>query len=173
MKRSIIEIIIAGFIAVSIAVCIRIFLFQTFIVPSRSMEPAIHAGDEILIFKGMFRFSPEHASQSLARSRIVVFDDAASPGSFLVKRVIGLPGDTVVLSHNRIIINGTNLSEPYTVTPMPENTAYRVPSNSIFVLGDNRIVSEDSRAYGFVNVSRITGVALLVFSPAKDWKVLW
>ncbi len=153
-------------IAIFLAVLVRLVLFQAFSIPSGSMSPTLESGDTILVAR--YALLPHHAP---ARGDVVVFHSVAGADRYLVKRIVGLPGDYVEGVDGRIRINGTTLAEPY--LPAGESTAAFppeiVPGGHYFVLGDNRSNSLDSRKWGFVPDRKIVGKALLVFwSTAAD-----
>ena len=143
-------------LALIIALLIKTFLFQAFYIPSESMTPTLKVHDRVLVNKLSYKLHPVH------RGDIIVFKapPGADPGiDDLVKRVIGLPGETVSGSGGHVFINGKQLKEPY----LPKGTytsdfaPVKIPSNSYWVLGDNRTNSKDSRSFGFIKKSQIVG----------------
>ncbi len=155
-KRSAIEWVVVVVAAVVIAVLLRSFVVQTFYIPSASMEPALKKNDRVVVNKLSYRLHDVH------RGDIVVF--TTPPGvnkSFkdLVKRVVGLPGETVEGRDGKVLINGTVLPEKY----LPAGTLtsdfppYTVPPKSAWVMGDNRGNSEDSRIFKAIPESTIVG----------------
>jgi signal peptidase I len=160
-KRNLIEWILILGIAIGVAVLLRVFVVTTYYIPSSSMEPTLQIGDRILVDKLAFDFG------SVKTGEIIVFHAPSDmqgepPGTVIVKRVIGLPGQ--VISSNvsgQIFINGHLLKEPW----LPANTApgrqieppVKIPSNEYFVMGDNRADSEDSRYFGPIPASLIIG----------------
>ena len=170
--------VIAG--ALVIAVLVRTFLVQAFSIPSESMESTLNRGDRLLVDKVSYRFS------DVQRGDIVVFD---SPGGRLmntdeplIKRVIGLEGETVGLSDGVVTIDGNRLPEPYldldiltfSLGPMPgciggdSPDRCTVAEGHVFVLGDNRSSSRDSRFFGPVEIDAIVGRAWLKYWPPGD-----
>jgi signal peptidase I len=148
-------------VAVLVSVLLRVFVVQTFFVPSASMEPTLQVGDRILVQKIGF---------SLQRGDIVVFHhparDTEPPlNEDLVKRIIGMPGETIWSEGNTVYINGKPLSEPWlpkgTVlnTRIPRQT---IPPGDYFVMGDNRSDSYDSRDWGPIPGNSIVGRVFLV-----------
>lgn len=106
-----------------------------FLVPSISMEPVLREGDYILTLK----------SAAYEPGDVVVFDDPLNKGEFLVKRIVGVAGDTVELRDGALYVDGAYAAEPYVKEPLEINfPAFTVPSGCVFVLGDNRKHSEDS-----------------------------
>lgn len=125
-----------------------------------SMAPHISSGEYVLINTLAYKFGPPH------RGDIVAFrHDGFTPETY-IKRVIGLPGDRVRIDRGTVYVNGARLNEPYVrfgdTRSMPEIT---VPPLSVFVLGDNRAVSEDSRVFGPVRYSDLMGQAMIGIWP--------
>jgi signal peptidase I len=135
------------------------FTYRIGVVPSQSMAPTLQPGDKFLINLRAYRHRLPQ------RGDIVVFRDPA--GEYLVKRVIALPGETVVLAGGQLYVNGQPLYEPYLAEPpMVESPLGGVvPEGHVFVLGDNRNFSEDSRDLGPVPIERIMGRAEYIVSP--------
>ncbi len=169
-NRWAIELAIVVVVAVVIAVLLRTFVVATYSIPSGSMEPTLQVGDRIVVDKLSYHL------HGVDRSNIVVFstppkeDCAGPPVSDLVKRVIGLPGETVSLARGRVYINGKYLPEPWlpaadqnstepgpSAAPYSLHHPYRVPSGDVYVMGDNRPESCDSRYWGPINESTIVG----------------
>ncbi|MFD5184633.1 signal peptidase I [Streptomyces sp. NPDC058372] len=152
------------------------FVLQPFQIPSRSMEPALHVGDRILVNKLAYRFGDEPR-----RGDVVVFDGTEyfGEGDF-VKRVVGTGGDRVVCcdARGRLAVNGTVVDEPY-LHPGDEASSVPfdvvVPTGRLFVLGDHRSDSSDSRdrlgspGGGMVPVERVLGRAEWVGWPFSRW----
>ncbi len=135
-------------------------LFISSIVTSSSMEPTLFKGDRILVRRT--RFTPEHLPQ---RGDIIFFRDPLSLSTWLVKRVIGLPGETVTIFEGRVFINGVPLKETYLNGIYVDYHFSRIPSDAVFVMGDNRKVSDDSRDYGPVPLDLIDGKVVLRYYP--------
>lgn len=170
-------------IAVIMALFIRTFIVQAFKIPTGSMEPNLLIGDHLLVNK--FVFGPGGAERVLLPTRdirrgdVVVFKYPEDPERDFIKRVIGLPGDTVELRQHRVHINGRPLDEPYAhYLPRPsdadghEYTAHDVrdaygpvvvPPDAYFVMGDNRDNSQDSRYWGFLPRDYVKGRALFIY----------
>ena len=180
-SRWIFELIGVVVVAVVIAVVLRTFVLATYSIPSGSMEPTLQIGDRILVDKLSYHL------HGVGRSNIIVFstppteDCAGPPVADLVKRVIGLPGETISLSGGRVYINGHVLPEPWLppatrteTTPGPSSApyalhgAYKVPAHDVFVMGDNRQYSCDSRYWGPVPESTIVGkVDMRIWPPSR------
>lgn len=145
-------------VALGVAVAVRAFVVQTFYIPSASMEPTLMIGDRILVNKLSYHL------HGIGRGDIVVFarppNEPAIPGvTDLVKRVIGLPGETISSPDGRVWIDGKPLNEPW----LPKGTVttgirpQKIPPNEYFVMGDNRGDSQDSRFFGPISRSLIVG----------------
>jgi signal peptidase I len=168
-----------GFLlAVTVTVVIlRSFVVTSFYIPSGSMEPTLHGcrgcqPDLVLVDKLSYRFS------SVARSDVVVFDRpplAPPEAAELIKRVIGLPGETVSGHDGRVFVGDKALVEPY-VNPSCDGTgdfaAVTVPAGKYFVMGDNRCDSLDSRIFGVIAESSIVGRSIAVSWPVKHLRWL-
>ncbi len=171
-------------IAVLVAVLLRTFVVQTFFIPSGSMEPTLQIGDRILVNKLSYHL------HSVQRGDIVVFsrppaENCGGPEvNDLVKRVIGLPGDTISLSGGYVYIDGKRLDESWlpsvdqgvTEAGPPGNAAnlahaYRVPAGDYFMMGDNRTDSCDSRWWGPIPKSLIVGKVDLRIWPIGSVKL--
>jgi len=156
-------------IAALIVLPIRIFIAQPFLVDGPSMEPTFSTGDYLIVDQLTYRFrEPE-------RGEIAIIHDPRAPGLFLIKRIIGLPNETISISHGKVTITseenpvGLTLDEPYILYEKPEETFEETLGDSqYFVMGDNRPASLDSRFLGPIKESLITGRALLrLFPPVK------
>ena len=158
-------------VALVLAFLIRTFIVQTFYIPSGSMEPTLLVGDRIMAYKIFYGLN------HVQRGDIIVFKFPLNPKKDFIKRVIGLPGDTVEIIDKKVYINGKKLVEPYAVHrdnwdigfPRDEYGPVKVPPNSLFVLGDNRDSSEDSSYWGYVPEKNIVGRAFLIYWP--PWRI--
>jgi signal peptidase I len=156
-------------VALLVALAIKTFLFQAFYIPSESMEPTLKPGDRVLVNKLSYQLHPIH------RGDIVVFKrppgEAGDPTiKDLIKRVIGLPGDTIEQRNGRVFINNRELDEPYLP---PDTITTTLPSHVVapgqyFVMGDNRINSKDSRFIGAIPGSLIVGRAFVRVWPLSS-----
>ncbi|EPZ52805.1 signal peptidase I [Alicyclobacillus acidoterrestris] len=154
-------------VGVAIALCIRQWVVSAAYVPSESMYPAIPNPCYILVNKLATEI---HGVQ---RGDVVVFHFPDDPAELYVKRVIGLPGDTVKVTNNAVYINGKKLNEPIITQPnLSGFGTYHVPAGHYFMMGDNRSVSEDSRFWTNKYVSRqaIVGEADFVLFPFSKMK---
>ena len=170
-------------IAVILALFVRTWVVQAFKIPTGSMENNLLIGDHLLVNKFVFgptrpqvekKFLPVREPR---RGDIVVFKYPDEPERDFIKRVIGLPGDTLELRNKKVYVNGQPLDEPYVHFLEPASTSQevtsfdvrerygpvRVPGDQYFVMGDNRDNSQDSRYWGFLPRSYIKGRALMIY----------
>ncbi len=159
-------------VAILLAVGIRTFLLQSFWIPSSSMEPTLHGcsgcnNDHVLVAKLAYRLHPIHRGDVVVFSRPPALA-ATDEDKYLIKRVIGLPGDVVSGHDGRVWIGNQALTESY-VNPACAGTATfpaeTVPANMIFVMGDNRCGSLDSRSFGPISESSVVGRAFVIVWP--------
>jgi signal peptidase I len=153
--------------ALLIAIVIRTFVFQAFYIPSESMVPTLKVGDRVLVNKLSYKLHDPR------RGDIAVFKAPAAARTEeikdLVKRVVGLPGETIEGKNGHIFINGRVLSEPYLPAGTQSRTfpAEKVPPNSLFMLGDNRQFSKDSTFFGPIKESDLIGrVFMRIWPPS-------
>lgn len=168
MKRSHLAREIVETIALTILIFLAIhFTVQNYQISGPSMQNTLHSGQFVLVNKVAYLF---HAPE---RGDVIVFHEPDQPDRDLIKRVIGLPGDTIKLDGNNVWVDGTQLHEPYiTQRNNPAAETVTVPPNDYFVMGDNRPVSEDSRYFGSVPKDYIVGKAILVYWPLNQWQML-
>jgi signal peptidase I len=171
-------------VALAVAIVLKTFVVQAFFIPSGSMEPTLEPGDRVLVQKVVY--GPD-------RGDVIVFSDPQGRpgpdrgivGGFVhwlsstlgierpehedfIKRVIGLPGETVELRDGRLFVEGVRIHEPYLkgAVDTRDYGPVRVPEGSLFVLGDNRLNSNDSRfGLGFVPVDKVLGRAFAIVWP--------
>ena len=162
--REIVETIL---LAVAIWAVINLAVAR-YVVDGESMEPNLHSGQFLMVNRLIYVLA------SPQRGDIIVFDYPGNPGDDYVKRVIGLPGDTVIIEDGIVYINGVQLEEPYASsnTAIPTRGKWIVPADNYFVLGDNRPHSSDSRNWGMLEQQYIVGKAWLSYWPPKHWGVL-
>lgn len=151
----------AVIIALALAIAIRLFLFEPFVIPSGSMEPTLQPGDRIIVSKLSYRFSQPK------REEIIVFRYPPNPRLVYIKRLVAVGGDTLKIENNRLYINGKPVPEPYLPrgTNMHDFGPVEIPPGNYFVLGDNRSNSEDSRVWGLLPEENVVGKAVLLFWP--------
>ena len=140
------------------------FVVQSYNVDGASMEPGLHTGEFVMVNKTAYLFG------SPARGDIIVFHYPLNTSLNYIKRVIGLPGDTIDIDYKRVLVNGKELNEQsYISVPFNHQGAHWVvPPGKYFVMGDNRPKSDDSRSWGFVPKDYIIGKAVIVFWPLGD-----
>ena len=172
--------------AVVIAAILKLFIIQAFRIPSGSMIPTLRIGDQILVSKLSYGLkNPFHdrylfRTGSPKRGDVVVFKYPKDESKDFIKRVVGIPGDHIVIRKKQIFVNGVLQKEPYiqildlTTDQSPrDNFETTVPPHSYFVMGDNRDDSYDSRFWGFVKSRKIVGRAILIYwSWSKDRKAV-
>ncbi len=148
--------------AVLLALLISHFIAQTTYVYGYSMEPNLHDQQRLIVEKMSYHF---HTPR---RGDIVIIDMGTGEIP-LIKRVIGLPGETVEIQDNQVLINGQPLAEPYLSNVRQYDYGpVQVPAGYFFAMGDNRSASADSRTYGPFAVDRILGRAWLSYWPLED-----
>jgi signal peptidase I len=168
--RSALEWALVFIVAIGVAYGMRQYVVGTYFIPSASMEPTLMIGDRILVNKLSYHLHDIH------RGDIVVFgrppaESSATEIKDLVKRVIGLPGETISSSaDNQVLINGHPISQPWLSAdarhnPGPPIVRQRIPPGDYFVMGDNRGNSEDSRFFGPIPKSIVVGHVVLRFWP--------
>jgi signal peptidase I len=152
---------------------VRPFVLEAFWIPSKSMVPTLEVGDRVFVNKFIYRFhEPE-------RHDIIVFK--SSEGSTeagqedLIKRVVGLPGDEILVQDGVLLVNGEPQEEPYVNQQSPDTSSFgpvTVPEGEVFVMGDNRANSLDSRYIGPVPFENIEGEAFMIFWPPGHIKLI-
>jgi len=133
-------------------------------VDSISMQPTLYAGDFVLVNKLAYWIGePQHGD-------VIVFYYPPNPAEIpYIKRVVGLPGDQVNIANGKVYINGDEFIEPYLKVPTKRGGEWTVPADSLFVMGDNRNNSSDSRSWGFVPISNVIGKAEVIYLPFDRW----
>lgn len=131
-----------------------------------SMRPTLQDGEYILINKLAYKFSEP------VRGDIVVFKFPVNPEEDLIKRIIGIPGDTVNIQDGVLNVNGVVVDEPYINAPPAYNGTWQVPEGQLFVLGDNRNDSRDSHQWGLLPIENVIGRAVLIYWPPEEWQVI-
>jgi signal peptidase I len=170
--------------AVLIALFIRAFVVQAFKIPSSSMEPTLLVGDHILVNKFIYGIRIPYADMKLFqfkkphRGDVIVFIFPLDPSKDFIKRVIGTEGEKVEIINSKIYINDGLTADPWGHFENIGSEKYRqdvenfgpviVPKDSLFVMGDNRNNSEDSRFWGFLHVNAVLGKAFIIYF-SSDW----
>ena len=168
MKRSHLAREIIETLALTLIIFLVIhFTVQNYMIEGTSMQPSLTNNQFVLVNKLAYLF---HAPE---RGDVIVFHWPKETTKDLIKRVIGLPGDTIVITGKTVQVDGVVLKEPYIRESLnPKGDRLVVPINDYFVLGDNRPVSDDSRDWGFVPRSYIIGKAVLVYWPVNNWQII-
>ncbi len=146
-----------------IVIPIRIYIAQPFIVNGLSMYPTFNNGDYLIIDELSFNFLRDPR-----RGEVIVFRPPVDGSRFFIKRVIGLPGETVEVKDDKVFINGKILSEPYLVQVTKIDVARQLTDGEYFVMGDNRNSSSDSRIWGALPEDNIVGRAFLRLWPVTE-----
>lgn len=155
-------------LAFLLAWLLREFIIQPYEIPSGSMEDTIMIDDKVFAEKVSYKVT------DVAPGDIVTFEDTEIPGRILIKRCVAVGGQTINFVDGSVYVDGTLLSEPYVegkkTEPLPGAIAsisypYTVPEDTIWVMGDNRTNSKDSRYFGAVDKSSVTGRGVLIYWP--------
>ncbi len=180
-KKSVIrEYAEAVIIAIVLALFIRTFIVQAFKIPSGSMLPTLKVGDYLLVNKFIYGIKNPFNGETLIpvstpeRGDVVVFRYPKDRSIDYIKRVVGIPGDTIVMKDKQLFINGEKTTDPHAwisnTEILPKTESVRdnfgpviVPKGHIFVMGDNRDNSYDSRFWGFVDEKEILGQAFILY----------
>ena len=180
IKSKVQEYIEAIIIAILIALVIKTFAIQAFKIPSRSMVPTLLVGDQILVNKFIYGVKIPYLRKTIIpvtnpeKGDIVVFIYPNDRSKDFIKRVIGIAGDKIEIKNKRIFINDKEYSDSYGVysdnliypgamQPRDNFGPVTVPKDSLFVMGDNRDESSDSRYWGFVDIKDVEGKAFIIY----------
>jgi signal peptidase I len=175
--------------ALAIAVIIKTFLIQPFWIPSESMLPTIEVNDRVMVNKLAYKWGEpqrgdvvvfrdpreteveESVPEAVIRSVLEAVGVRTRGRDDLIKRVIGLPGDSIEIRANHIVINGVPLEEPYLEdgVEMPDEGPFPVAEGEVFVMGDNRNASFDSRRFGPVPLDDLVGQAFVTIWPLSHF----
>lgn len=175
-------------VAVILALFIRTFVVQAIKIPTGSMEPNLLVGDHLLVNK--FVFSPTASPvertllpvRPIVRGDVVVFKYPEDPERDFIKRIIGLPGETIEVKGTEVLINGTSIPQPFAHFLLPHDPnapafegdprerygPVTVPAGHYFAMGDNRDNSQDSRYWGFLPAHYVKGRALMIYWSFDD-----
>lgn len=156
-------------VAVILAIVIRIFLFEPFYIPSWSMSPILKPGDKIIVNKFTYRISQPK------RGDIVVFKYPKNPKKDYIKRIIGLPGETIKVRNNKVFVDERELVETYLSDGLiyPDFGPVVIDNGKYFMMGDNRSDSLDSRYWGTLDRKLMLGEAMVIFWPISRLEVLY
>lgn len=154
--------------ALAIALVMRTFILGTYYIPSESMEPTLQVGDRVFVNQLSYQWG------DVKRGQIIVFDRPGGPGTdgidVLIKRVVGIPGDVVEGREGIVYRNGQPADEDY----LPDGTftsdfgPVTVEDGQLWMMGDNRTNSEDSRVFGTIAIDSVVGRAFVIFWPPGD-----
>lgn len=143
------------------------FAAQSFRVDGASMQPGLHTDEFVIVDKMSYLF------QSPQRGDVIVFHYPLDTSKDFIKRIIGLPGDTIHITSTSVIVDGQTLHEPYISLPSNfENYTWNLGPDQFFVMGDHRDNSLDSRSWGPLDRSFIIGKAVAVYWPVNDWELI-
>jgi signal peptidase I len=172
-------------IAILIALFIRAFIAQAFKIPSSSMEPTLLVGDHILVNKFVYGIRIPYTNikffqyKKPRRGDIIVFIFPKDRSKDFIKRVIGLEGEKLEIINNKIFINDKLLNDPWghftLARPSLEDFGpVKIPEGCLFVMGDNRDNSQDSRFWGFVNINNdVIGRAFVIYYSGPNFWEIW
>jgi signal peptidase I len=137
-------------------------------VESISMQPTLYERDFVIVYKLAYKLGSPH------RGDVIVFRVPNHPEDSepYIKRVIGLPGDTVKIVDSKVYVNEVLQREPYIKAPPRYTGSWNIPEGNLFVLGDNRNNSSDSHQWGMVPLENVIGKAEIVYFPFSHWKIL-
>lgn len=165
---------------------------QSYLVDGRSMQPSLQANERLFVNKAAYwrtgndsllasvAFGPDAGTgerflfTAPERGDVIVFHHPDDTGDDLIKRIIGLPGDEIHITGGKVVLNGKVLNEPYTGSARTEaygggrQTRWTVPPGELFVLGDNRTRSSDSRDWGMVPIDKVVGGAMFLYWPLSE-----
>jgi signal peptidase I len=163
------ELVKLAFIAVVVVVPFRLYVAQPFIVDGASMDPTFENGQYLIVDELTYHFNaPERGS-------VLVFRYPLDPSKYFIKRVIGLPGETVLINQGKVTIvsaehpNGLVLDEPYVEITKEDTSSHVLGAHEYFVMGDNRAHSADSRMWGPVPEEDIIGRPIIRLWPPSLW----
>ncbi len=176
---ALLELLLTVALALVLAIVVRLFVAETFEIPSGSMLETIQLGDRLVGEKVTLRWGGLHQGD------IVTFDDPEGTGLTLIKRVIATEGQVVDLQDGNVVIDGSLIDEPYVLGKpsyeldghadnLTENVSfpYTVPEGCVWVMGDNRTNSLDSRYFGAIPVSTVTSKAVCIYWPPSDARMI-
>lgn len=162
------------FFAGAIFLVLYLLVMQPHRIKGASMEPNFHDGEYLLTDKITYRFNKP------SRGDVVIFKEPGNSGDDFIKRILGLPGEKVSIKGGRVYVDGQEVPETYLPLSLetaggaflPEGKELIVPEGQLFVLGDNRNHSQDSRAFGFINKDTIIGRAWFLYWPLSDLGII-
>jgi signal peptidase I len=164
----VVEIVVIVAAAFAIAMLVQFFLFKPFTIHQVSMQPTLVEGDRILLNRVVYHFREPRSGD------VVVFHSPVNDKEDLVKRIVAVAGDRVAVHGGALYVNGVAQKEPYLREQIIEGDYPEIviPAGRVFVMGDNRNNSGDSRLFGPLEKSRIIGEAFVVYWPIRHWRGL-
>ena len=168
MRKKLFEWVYTLGLAVLLSLFVRTYVAEARWVPTESMYPTIKIGDHLLVDKVSYKIN------SFQRGDVVVFKapPATNRNEVMVKRLIGLPGDTIEIKNGVTYINNAILKEPYVTEKVyTDFEPFKIPEGSLFMMGDNRNNSYDSRSWGVVPADYVIGKALVCYYPFNSIKL--
>lgn len=152
--------------AIVIVIPIRTWIAQPFIVNGSSMDTTFKDGEYLIVDEISYRFkAPE-------RGDVLIFKYPNDPSKYFIKRLIGLPGETVTVTNDSVTVNGVTINEPYLHSQTYGNNTWRLSDDQYFVMGDNRIVSSDSRVWGPLPKEDLIGRPIVRLLPLTRLGIL-
>ncbi len=154
--------------AAALTIFLLVFVAQSFLVEGYSMEPTLENGEKVMVEKVSYRF------RDPKRGEIIIIKNPLKRRDIYIKRVVGLPGDTIEVKNGQIFINGILLEEDYVLEPFNSwySGTFFVPEGHVFVLGDNRNHSDDSRRIGPIPYGDVIGRVMFVYWPFDKFEFL-
>ena len=131
-----------------------------------SMLPTLNDGEFVLVNRLAYRLGAPTPGD------IIVFRSISQSDLDLIKRIVGIPGDTIVVGDGKVVVNGATLNEAYINAAPRYSGSWSVPDGYLFVLGDNRNDSSDSHAWGLLPMQNVIGKAILIYWPPREWAML-
>lgn len=158
-RNSLLELAMVGMLALLIALLLKVYVAEAYEIRGRSMQPTFEEDERVMVLKVFYE---------IHRGDVIIFTSSEDPHKDLIKRVIGLPGDVVVVEDGRVTVNGEKLDEHRYVKHRDsrhERLRVQVPEGKYYVLGDNRPDSQDSRKFQAIDASSIKGKVILRWWP--------
>jgi signal peptidase I len=160
------ELVLLVGLAFVLAMGVRTFVIQPFYIPTSSMVPTLQIGDRVLVNKFIYRFTAPEPGD------IVVFEEPNGGDAELIKRIIAVSGQTIDITDGRVTVDGDSIEEVYLDDVTEDGTTLvvplTVPEGEVFVMGDNRANSSDSRVFGSLPVATVLGKAFAIYWPPSD-----
>lgn len=154
--------------ATLLTIFLLFFVAQSYLVEGYSMEPTLSNGERVMIEKISYRF------RAPKRGEIVIIKNPLAKKDIYIKRVVGVPGDFIEIKQGSVYLNGSLLEEDYIKEPVAfwYSNEFLVPKDHVFVLGDNRNHSDDSRRIGPIPYKNVLGKVLFIYWPLKNFEVI-